>query len=612
MARKTGKQVKAKPRKTRRSSRAASASAATPAEVIVSGLGVSPGIVIGTAYLRETGTLEVPEYEIPENGIEDECDRFRAAVSRAARQVRRLRAKAETLPGSAGEELAYLLEAYGHMLKGSRLLRGVEKRITENRMNAEAAVQAELTELSAGFAEMDDAYLAARLDDIRHVAHRLIRSLTKTPYRSMSELPEGSIVVAEELTPADTAQMDPRRIHGFATVLGGAEGHVAIMARALGLPAVAGATGIMSAVKTGDTLVIDGDGGRIIVNPGAATLVEVGRRRAERLSEEKKLVRLRRVPAVTRDGVEIQLNANVELPLEMDMVDRMGARGIGLLRTEFMFMNRDDLPSEDEQYALFRDIVGKMKGSPVTIRTLDIGGEKIAQTLLGDIGESVSSALGLRGVRLSLKRTDVLETQFAAILRAGKHGPVRILLPMVSTVAEVRKAREILKKVAARLKRRKVAMAEALPPLGVMIEVPGAALSADALAMASDFFAIGSNDLTMYTLAIDRSDEQVAYLYNPLHPAVLRLVQFATMAALRARIPISVCGEMAGDPRFTVLLLGLGIRDLSMVPANIPRIKQRVRELDMVEANRRAGAVMEQIDSGRIAMLLDDFNGLSS
>jgi phosphotransferase system enzyme I (PtsI) len=289
-----------------------------------------------------------------------------------------------------------------------------------------------------------------------------------------------------------------------------------------------------------------------------------------------------------------------------------GAEGVGLLRTEFLFMNREDVPDEEEQYQSLRQIVETMEGQPVTIRTLDVGGEKLAPSLRDHLGESANPALGLRAIRLSLKRRDLLDDQLAAALRAGVHGPVRILLPMISSVTEVKQVREALLQVARRLKRRGQKLPDPLPPLGVMIEVPGAALAADALTQVAEFFAIGSNDLTMYTLAIDRGEEQVAHLYNPLHPAVLRLVQFATEAALRARIPVSVCGEIAGDPKFAPLLLGLGIQDLSMAANSLPRVKQRIRTLDYLAATRFARQVMDQWDSVRIAMLLDDFNALAT
>jgi phosphotransferase system enzyme I (PtsI) len=364
----------------------------------------------------------------------------------------------------------------------------------------------------------------------------------------------------------------------------------------------------MAAVKSGDHILIDGDLGQIVFNPSPASLAVFRRRRGERLREKRRLKRLSKQPAITRDGVEIELQANVELPMEMNNVAESGAEGIGLLRSEFMFMNRSAMPNEDEQYAALRKVVEKAEGNPVTIRTLDFGGDKGAAGLVSEFGESITSPLGVRGIRLSLARSELLETQFRAILRAGAHGVVRILLPMVTMVSEIRAAREILARAARRLHRRGADIPTALPPLGTMIEVPGAALSADALAQASDFFAVGSNDLTMYTLAIDRGDEWVAHLYNPLHPGVLRLIQFAAAAALRARIPVSICGEIAGDPRYTALLLGLGFRELSMIASSIPQVKQRILDIDLVTANRRTQLIMDQTDATRIQSLLDEFN----
>ena len=575
------------------------------------GLGVSPGIGIGVAHVRESGAIEVPTYPIPARQVAKECARLEAAVTRARRQIGRLRTKARGMSGTVAEELVYLLDAYFHMLKDSRLVRGARRRITGDHINAEAAVEAEMAEIAKGFAAMDDAYIRARVEDIRALATRLVRNLTKTPVKPWSLVPKGSVVVTGELSPADIAQLDRSRIAGVATMLGGAEGHTAIMARALGLPAVLGVPGLIDGAQTGQPMVVDGDTGHVVVDPSPATLAAYARRHAESVRQARRLARLSKQPAVTRDGTEVLLQANVELPVEMTLVKQAGAAGIGLLRTEFMFMNRDDIPSEDEQYQALCGLIKPMKGQAVTVRTLDVGGEKTSAALMGDFGASASSALGLRGIRMSLARLDVFETQFRAILRAADHGHVRILLPMVSTVSEVRRAREILAQAASRLKRRGFSVVDPLPPLGTMIEVPGAALSADSLAQVSDFFAIGSNDLTMYTLAIDRGDEQVARLYDPLHPSVLRLIQFSTEAALHARIPVSICGEMAGDPRYTALLLGLGLREFSMVASSIPRVKQRVRNLDLVAADHRARVIMDQVDAGRIATLLDDFNALA-
>ena len=578
---------------------------------VLEGLGVAPGIAIGPAHLLEAGAIPVAVHKLGEQEVAGELERFNAAVTKGQKQLRKLKTKSASLPGAAAEEIGYLLEAYLQMLSGSRLLRGVERRIREDLVNAEGAVQAEIAEIAEGFAALSDQYLAARADDIREVGERLIRNLTKTPYAAFATLPPGTIVIAEELSPADTALLDPALIGGFATVLGGPEGHTAIMARSLGLPAVLGVAGLIGAVHGGDVVVVDGSAGRVVVNPTPELRAEYERRQEEYRREQRMLGRLKRMPAVTRDGEPVTLLANLELPRELEPALAAGAEGIGLLRTEFMFMNREDLPGEEEQYQALKSIIVAMDGRPVTVRTLDIGGDKLALPLSGHTAEAANPALGLRAIRLSLKERPLLEAQLGAILRAGVHGPVRILLPMISSISEVRQVRQAMAKVVQRLKRRKVKIPDPLPPLGVMIEVPGAALSADALAQACEFFAIGTNDLTMYTLAIDRGEEQVAHLYNALHPAVLRLIQFTAEAALRARIPITVCGEIAGDPRYTALLLGLGVRELSMAWPALPRVKQRIRSIDLLAATRRARMIMDQSDSGRIAALLDDFNTLA-
>ena len=581
------------------------------AEHRLSGLPVSPGIAIGPAHIGDGGDLPVYESHVAETEIEAERDRFAEAVAVSIKQLRKLKTKASGLPESAAEEVGYLLDAHLAMLSNSRLVRGVDQRITRARINAERAVQIEINEIAQSFATMRDPYLAARIEDIRVVGARLIRNLIKKPYVAYSAVAAGAVILAEELSPADTALMDPQRIAGFATVFGGAESHTAIVARALGLPAVLAVSSLLERTQAGDTVVIDGTDGIVIIDPSAETIRDYEERREAFRRERRHLARLRKLPAVTRDEVEITLEANLELPIELQQALANGAMGLGLVRSEFLYMNRDDLPDEEEQYAIFSALVRGMDGKPVTVRTFDLGGEKIARSLTGHSAEATNPALGLRAIRLSLHDRRLLDPQLAAMLRAASVGPLRILLPMISTAGEIRRVRDALEQVARRLRRRGVRLPKALPPLGAMIEVPGAALAADALAAEADFFAIGTNDLVQYTLAIDRGDEQVAHLYNPLHPAVLRLIQFAIEAALRRGMPISVCGEMAGEPRFSALLLGLGLRNLSMAPRNIPRVKQRIRSLDMVAATRRARAIMDQSDTGRIAALLDDFNAVS-
>jgi phosphoenolpyruvate-protein phosphotransferase (PTS system enzyme I) len=580
----------------------------TEREVIFDGVGVAAGIAIGPAHVVESGTLNVPEYKLARNQVPAEIERFHAALERSRVQIEKLRGKTRNLPPAVAEELGFLLDAHLQMLAGSRLVRGVERRIQEDRRNAEAAIQSEISGIVRGFAELDDTYMAARMQDIRDVGTRVIRSLTKAQYQEFKMAPKGSVIVAAEITPADTALMEPGEIAGFATDMGGAEGHTAIMARSLELPAVLGVPDLSASINSGDALIVDGTTGRIVVNPSRETLQFYRNRRSRLLRQRRRLKRLRTLPAVTLDDTRVALHANLELPREIDLAIASGAEGIGLLRTEFLFMNRETPPDEEEQYATLRKLVEGMNGQPVTIRTLDVGGEKLAYSLGEHMAESVNPALGLRAIRFSLRQPKLFESQISAILRANAHGPIRMLLPMISTVAEVQEVREIAARVRRRLRRRGMNVGENMPPIGVMIEVPGAALAADALAGVSDFFAVGTNDLTMYTLAIDRSDEQVAHLYDPLHPAVLRLIQFSAQAALRARIPISLCGEMAGDPRYTALLLGLGVRELSMSSASLPRVKQQVRSLDLMASTRRAEMIMDQADPNRIEMLLDNFN----
>jgi phosphoenolpyruvate-protein phosphotransferase len=385
--------------------------------------------------------------------------------------------------------------------------------------------------------------------------------------------------------------------------------------RALGVPAVLGAAGLAHAIQIGDVAVVDGISGVVTLNPAPATTTAARRAVTAFARERQKYARLRRLPAKTQDGETVELQANLELPIELPLIVRSGAVGIGLLRTEFLFMNRETIPDEDTQTETYRSIVEAMHGDPVSIRVLDWGGEKEieALSLAGIVPEvaDTNPALGLRGIRLLLRRPELLETQLSAILRAAAAGPVRVILPMVTNVKEVREAREVYERVARRLRRRGERIPEKLPPLGIMIETPGAALSADALALEADFFAIGTNDLTAYTLAVDRSEADVADLYDPVHPAVLRLVQFAIEAALRMRMPVSVCGELAAAPRMTPLLLGLGVRSLSMNASAVPRVKQIVRSIQIDACVRFARRLMEQGDPERIKAMVEGFKGVA-
>ncbi|MDX2144117.1 MAG: phosphoenolpyruvate--protein phosphotransferase [Rhodospirillaceae bacterium] len=576
-------------------------------ERVFQGMPVGTGVAIGTVYRRDSrANVHVREVRIPAAKVRSEQHRVLEAAARATERVVALQTEAKRMSGAAGEELGYLLDAYEQMLSGSRLIRGVQKRIATDQINAESAVMKEIGLMAEAFATMDDRYLAARVDDIREVGRRLVESLTGKKARTLTSLPKNAVIVADELSPADTAALDPDNVAGLVTMVGGVESHTAIVARSLGLPAVVAEDDVLAVARNGQSIVMDGGTGAVILDPSAKTLAAFRRRKAQMQREQKSLLKLTSVPAVTKDGVAIKLHANIELPTEIDSILAAGAEGVGLFRSEFMFMNRPDLPGEDEQAALLSEVVRKMGGKPVTIRTLDVGADKLGSAF--GMKPGPNPALGLRAIRFSLRRKKLLLTQLSAILRASTFGPVRILLPMVSIVDEVREVRRALAHVAARLRKRGVKIPDTLPPVGVMIEIPGAALAADALAAESDFFAIGTNDLTQYTLAIDRTDEQVAYLYNPLHPAVLRLIQFSAEAAAAARIPVSVCGEIAGDDRLTPLLLGFGISELSMAAANLPRVKKRILSLNLSAISGRVRRITSESDPARLRGLVDELS----
>ncbi len=585
-------------------SKTKSSAASKSRERIFNGQPVGAGVAIGSVYRYDSrAVVQVHETRIAAGKIKSEQTRFEQAAEKAADRVGVLQAKAQRMKTAAGEELGYILDAYQQMLSGSRLIRGVQKRIADEQINAEAAVVKEIGLMTEAFAAMEDQYLSARVADIREIGRRLVESLGQNTPVGIGNVPRNAIVVADELSPADTALLDPEQVGGLATTLGGAESHMAIVARSLGIPAVIAVPDLIDNVETGETIVVDGSDGTVIVSPSAATLKTYRQKRASFLRSLRGLQKLKSVPAITKDGFRVSLMANIELPSELEAVIETGAEGIGLFRSEFMFMNRPDLPSEDDQTKELSNVVQKLDGRPVTVRILDIGADKLGEAV--GLKPGPNPALGLRAIRFALARRKILMTQLAAILRAGALGPVRILLPMVCTVDEVREVRDVLARVARKLKRRGTKIADPLPPVGVMIEIPGAALAADALAAESDFFAIGTNDLTQYTLAIDRADEQVAYLYNPLHPAVLRLIQFSAEAASAAGIPVSICGEMAGDERMTPILLGFGITELSMAPASLPHVKKAVLDLNLSAITGRVRRLTSESDPGRLKVLLD-------
>lgn len=549
-------------------------------EEILEGIPLSPGIAIGEAYMLESFAVEAPFYPIAPEAVSLELDRFTKACHKAHKQILKLQTKAETLPAEAAEDIVMLLDVHLAMVGDSRLTRGAAERIKTLRINAEQAVMQEIAELSKPFDKMEDNYLAGRVKDLEDVGRRLVRNLLERKYVALRSVPQGGIVLSEEITPADTAFMNPDKISGFVTMVGGRQSHTAILARSLRLPAVAGIPHMPHHLREDSFIIVDGSQGRIIVNPTRETLLEY---RQKRDNDQQYIERLQKrafEPAVTKDGTRIHVEANFSSPDDLDRILKSGAEGIGLVRTEFMFIGRDDLPSVQEQYDTLAQIVLAMEGRPLTIRTLDAGGDKISPAIQGRIIQEQNPALGLRGIRLTLAMPDLMIAQCTAILRVAALGKIKILLPMVTKVEEVRQFRHILAETATRLQAERVTIGP-VDGIGIMVETPAVAILPDLFAQEADFLSIGTNDLVQYTLAVDRGNELVNKIYDSGHPAIKRLIEMTITAAQKRGIPVTVCGEMAGDPNYTDFLLRAGVSSLSMPASHVALIKERIRNISL-------------------------------
>jgi phosphotransferase system enzyme I (PtsI) len=581
------------------------------AEQRFTGHPVSPGIGIGPVHETAEPALAIAHKKIAAVDVAAEMSRLEEALARSRHQLGKLKARLAGLPEHSQSEIAPLIDAYLHMLGPSRLMRGIKARVEDGLTAAEAAVHAESeaqAEAILALTGSDRQGRARRAEEVREIGRRILRNLTRQPFRSFAGLPQGCILAASDLRPADAALIQPANFAGIITEEGGADGHTAVMLRALGLPAVLGAAGVLAAAEPGSLAIIDGESGTIIINPSPSSLEAAQQKLAALTRTRRALIRLQRLPAATRDGTAVNLQANLELPFELPMIAESGAHGIGLLRSEFIFMNREILPDEDTQTEIYQNIVDAMDGDPVTIRVLDWGSDKEIEALSAylPLHDEPNPALGLRGIRLLLRHPVLLENQLAAILRAGAAGPVRIMLPMVSLAAEILAAREIYERVWKRLKRKGVRMAAQKPPLGIMVETPAAALAARHLAKYADFFAIGTNDLTMYTLAADRGLPVGSKLYDPLEPVVLTLIGMITRAAADAGIPVSLCGELASREQAAPLLLGLGIRQLSMHGNAIPRVKRAIRAASQAQCDEMAAAALAAPDADAVREIIRD------
>jgi phosphotransferase system enzyme I (PtsI) len=545
------------------------------------GVGASPGIAIGVAHVLAS-KVDIHERRIAAEQVEAEIARFERAIHDTDDQLARIQAQ---LAEREGDDHQYrILEAHRLMLSDVHLVERARRIIREETTAAEWAVRKSLDQIQAVFEKIEDPYFRDRKSDVALVGERLLRTLVgRRETATAEDAPKGSIAVAHELSPADAAQLGRAEAAGFCTEGGGRTSHTAIVARALGLPYVVGVEGLGHKVWSGMTVVIDGFRGEVILDPDAEALRRYEARADVHHARAQRLAAIRDVPSQTTDGTTVHLHANVEMLEEIPIAVDLGAESVGLFRTEFLYLERNELPSEDEQYAHAVAALKSVGGRPITFRTLDLGGDKLPPSVRMPVG--TNPAMGLRSIRYSLRRTDVFRTQLRALYRAAAVGPTQILLPLISGVAELRATKQLCIEVVEELRREGVPHAQKVP-LGVMIETPSAAFIADLLAAECDFLSIGTNDLIQYALAADREDEHVGYLYHPLHPAILRAVRQTVVGAERMGKPVAMCGDMAGDPILAWILMGLGLRNLSMAPRQIPVVKSIIRSTQIADAER--------------------------
>jgi phosphotransferase system enzyme I (PtsI) len=566
--------------------------------VRLTGIGVSPGTATGRALLLAHGALEL-RFRVHENAVEEELARLERARQTSRRQLKDIKARISTL---AGAEHAYLFDAQLLMLDDAMLVDRAAEFIRNDRVNAEWGVRRASDELVSMIESVDDPYLRERSGDLADVVGRIgmnLRASHKNPADVLDDVPGPIVIVADELPASIAAQLDWSRVSGFVTDAGSWTYHTAILARSLGVPGVAGLRDATRRIAPGSNIIVDGTTGDVLVDPPAEEVSAAEQRREQRAAEADSLREFRHLPAVTADGVRLVIDANIERPEDAAGVRQSGAEGIGLYRTEYLLGGR--LPDEDEQYAIYRAILEDMNGGRVTIRTFDASERQAFDLPL----DHEAAAAGLRGVRMSLTEPEVFRTQIRALLRAAPHGSLRIMFPFVTGVEELRQAIAQLDRAAGELRLR----GEEPPdvPIGAMVEVPSAALTADLLARECHFLSIGTNDLIQYCLAADRINGRASYLYEPLHPAVLRMLRFSVRVARRNRRSLALCGEMGADQRMLPLLIGLGIREISMRPAAIPQVKQMIRSVRADEARALAARAIGCSTAREVERLLDAF-----
>jgi phosphotransferase system enzyme I (PtsI) len=562
------------------------------------GIGVSPGIAVGRAVIIEKREASVYRVPIRDEEVEIEVSRFNSALEKTRDELLDLKHKVSR---SMGDEYAQIFEAHAMIVTDPSFNDKVVGKIEDEQVNAEWAVAEVQEELQARFASFEDAYLRERVADVKDVADRVLKNLQGIAHHDVSEIDHDVIILADDLTPSDTIHFNRRPIVGFATEVGGRTSHTSIIAKSLFLPAVIGVPRLTKIIDNEEMVIVDGYEGTLIVNPTQAMIAEYQSRVIRHEEQEKRLLENRDLAAVTRDDRRITLQANIELVEELKDAIRFGAEGIGLYRSEFLYISKSPvLPTEEEHFQLYKSLAESCAPRACVIRTFDLGGKKLAREVIGT--KEDNPVLGLRGLRLCMKKRDMFRMQLRALLRASSYGDMRIMFPLVSGVQELRQVKTLVRELKQELDDAAMPYNKDLK-IGIMIEVPSAAVIADILAQEADFFAIGTNDLIQYSLAIDRSNENVSYLYEPLHPALLRLIKGVIDAGKKAGIPVSMCGEMASDPIYAIVLLGLGLEIFSMNPSNVPVIKNVIRSVRYRDCRRIAEVALTK----RTAQEIEEF-----
>lgn len=578
----------------------------------LNGIGVSKGIALGKAHILHRDDIEVVKEELPAHKVNAEVQRYQRAIRDAKHQLQSI---GDSIPETAPTEVGEFIATHLLMLEDAMFSEAPVRIIREQACNAEWALRQQLDSIIRVFESMEDDYLKTRVDDINHIAQLILRTLTKNNNPLIQTPPEidhwqGDIIIADDLSPADTVLLQHMGIAGFVTESGGQLSHTAILARSLGIPAIVGVHQARRYVADGERLIIDGELGLTL---GQATRQETGhflKKQRRFLSKRRKLKLLIETPCITACGEPINLQANIDSENDIDAMHQTGLSGVGLYRTEFLYLNREDVPDEETHYTVYRQLIRKLTGAPLTIRTVDLGADKLNKHLAPDLIAHHNPALGLRGIRYCLHNPRLIIPQLRAILRAACHGPVQILLPMITHVSEVHELKNLIESVKSELKGENIAFKEDVR-LGGMIEVPSAALTVQHLAAHLDFLSIGTNDLIQYTLAVDRTDDTVDYLFDPLSPAVLTLIKRTIDTGKKYNIPVSMCGEMAGNPRYTRLLLGLGLRAFSTPPRASLEIKKVILDTSLEDLEFLTQAILEEGSSTARTVLINSLNNLS-